>query len=418
MGTEISKVIKNKDFESKLLSRSCLIMVAGMAMAVVFNIVMKLDLWLIITTIAAFFIFLSLYFVSKNKRNFLLAKWIISVFSLILINMAWFTNYGSKGPTFLLVIIYLTYIIFIWQKPIVYYFLVVIFFNLCLALFIELRWQDLLSTYTSNQAQTIDLYLGLLISTSAITLFSFSLKQYFKDQSEVIIQSDRQKGQLLSHISHRIRTPLNAIVGFSELIDDNRISPKEKQVYKESIWENSKILTGIIENIIDLSAIENGSFKPDFNTFNLMRVLDRAVESARKRKNWMGKRSLSITYEKVFFNILLTSDETRLERILNNLLDHAIERSMKGEVHVRCSQQDNRVFVFIDDTGNQFTQAEQLVAFDRFKGLANHETSNYQSEIDLYLSFEILALLGGQLAIQHGATQGNTFFFWLPVCNS
>jgi len=418
MNTEISKEIKSREFENKLLSKSCLIIMAGMAMAVVFNTVMKLDFWLIVTTVAAFFVFLFLYYLSKDKRNLLLVKWIISVLSLILINLAWLTNYGSKGPTFFLVIIYLTYIIFIWQKPIVYYFLVVILFNLSLTLFIELKWHEILSSYSSSQAQTIDLYLGLLISTSLITLFSFSLKRYFKDQSDVIVQSDRQKSQLLSHISHRIRTPLNAIVGFSELIGDDHISTQEKQDYKESIWENSKILTGIIENVIDLSVIENNSFKPNFHTFNLIRVLDRVVESARKRKNWMGKRNLEINYEKVLFNVLVTSDETRMERILNNLLNHAIERSLKGEVQVRCKLENNRVYVYIDDTGPQFNANEQLMVFDRYNGLKNQETSNAQSAIDLYLSYEVLSKLGGELAIQPGAKQGSTFYFWLPVYNS
>lgn len=406
----------NLEFERKLLSRSCLIIMTGMILGAVFNITMKLDFRLILTTLLAVGIFFFLFLLVRSGRYLMLVKWQVSIVSLVLINMAWLTNYGSTGPTFLLLLLYLTYIVFIWDKPILYYFLLAVFFNLITMLSVELIHPEWLSGYSSRQSQILDLYLGLLIASSAISLFSVSIKQFFISQSDLLKKSDEQKGQLLRTISHLVRTPLNAIVGFSDLIDDDSLSKEEKQEFRENIWQNSKILTNIVDNIIDLSNIENERFKPLISSFNLVGMIDRATMSARKRKVWMGKKNLNIEFEKVIFNIIISSDEERLERVLGNLINHAIGNSDKGVVMIHCKTEDDRVFVTVTDTGKPILPDAINSFFDRFNQNNDLQLSNnYLSAIDLYLSYEIIRWLGGELSVQAHSEQGNSLVFWLPL---
>ncbi len=243
---------------------------------------------------------------------------------------------------------------------------------------------------------------------------------YTKDISErkKAMNRDRLKSSFLARMSHDIRTPMNSIVGFSELIVDETIPMEEKKNYISYIYKNSNQLLALINDIIDISKIEVGEIiirNHPTNINNIMSELETMYKNSPSLKN---NDDIKMLFEKNLNDseALIISDTVRLKQVLINLINNAIRHTTRGYIKVSYIKQDeNNIAFSVKDTGIGIPKEKQKMIFDEFKQAADpNSISNGGTGLGLAISKNIVKLLDGNIWVESTPGKGSSFFFTIP----
>ena len=226
-----------------------------------------------------------------------------------------------------------------------------------------------------------------------------------KEAAEI---SNHLKSAFLANMSHAIRTPLNAIVGFSNVLayteDEN-----ERQEYIKIIENNNTLLLQLIGDILDLSKIEAGVFEFVYSKVNLNVLLMEVIRAARLR---LKNDSVVVEFVECLPECVICSDVNRLMQVMNNLITNAIKFTTKGSIRVGYRlREDESLYFYVSDTGCGIPADKLKEVFGRFVKL-----NSFQQGTGLGLSIceSIVTRLGGQIGVISEVGQGSTFWFTLP----
>lgn len=237
-----------------------------------------------------------------------------------------------------------------------------------------------------------------------------------KDKEEVEASS-KAKTDFLSNMSHDIRTPMNAIIGFSEsLLSEDLNSFQKDEV--QSIYDAATILLGIINNILDVSRIESGKEEKKEGTYEFRKIimqLDSVITS-------------KIDHSKINFNVqidkdvpkYMIGDELKIYQILMNLLSNAVKYTDEGKIDFIITSEnvgDMATLKFVvADTGIGIKESDFDKLFVKFSRIHNQE--NYKSiegtGLGLVITKKLVELLGGTITFTSKYKEGTTFVVTLP----
>ena len=163
-----------------------------------------------------------------------------------------------------------------------------------------------------------------------------------KENEAELVRLQKAKEQFLANMSHEIRTPINGIVGMANLLSRNP-SPEERDTYLSAIKHSAENLTVIINDILDLAAIESGKLKFEKIAFNLQDFLPSLISTFTYQAR---EKRISLEYQiEDKLNRILLGDPVRLNQILINLISNAVKFTHSGSIKVICSverqQKDN-----------------------------------------------------------------------------
>jgi PAS domain S-box-containing protein len=234
----------------------------------------------------------------------------------------------------------------------------------------------------------------------------------------LVAESERLKAAFLENISHELRTPMNAIVGFSNLMSIEDLDRKTRMEYAEIITGNTQLLLRLINDILDVSKIESGMLKIIRKQVNINHIISNLQdvfkgELHRINKNYIGLKPIT---PKSLDDIYLVTDPVRLNQILNNLLYNAIKFTDKGYIEYGFYPQGNTMVFFVKDTGIGIVKEKQDVIFEHFRQ-ANDEISSKNhggTGLGLSISKKLVELLGGRIWLESQRYKGSTFFFTIP----
>ncbi len=233
-----------------------------------------------------------------------------------------------------------------------------------------------------------------------------------RDEAE---KASRAKSEFLSNMSHEIRTPMNAITGLSELCLEQDIKKEKRDNYLRRINASAEYLLNIINDILDLSRIEDEKIELKEEVFELDEVLEKtwlvvAEESRDKPIEVLFSRPPTIPNK-------LIGDETRLVQILANLTKNALEYTGSGEiiidVKMEKKEQDKIKYQFaVSDTGPGIPPEEQDNVFERF-GRAEDSTSGGSAGAGLGLAIarQLVEMMKGEIWLESEPGEGSTFYF-------
>ncbi|TKG95582.1 PAS domain-containing sensor histidine kinase [Puteibacter caeruleilacunae] len=225
-------------------------------------------------------------------------------------------------------------------------------------------------------------------------------------------ESDRLKSAFLANMSHDIRTPLNSIVGFSQLIAEENSSAQLKN-YADIIQSQNSLLLKLVDDIMDLAKIEAGVIKIQQSKFNIHLSLNK-LESIFKEQ--CKKQNIQLCLSKPQDDLFLYSDEQRIEQVFFNLITNALKFTKEGEICFGYELNgDDKLRCFVKDTGIGIPKDKQQKIFDRFTKL-----DEFMQGTGLGLSIvkNIVELLGGKIWFISTPEKGTTFFFELPLHQS
>ena len=252
------------------------------------------------------------------------------------------------------------------------------------------------------------------------TNFEFTLlNKQLKIAKEKAEESDRLKSAFLSNMSHEIRNPMNAILGFSDLLIKATLTEKKKLEYIEIINSSGNQLLSLINDIIDISKIESNQITIDSSTLlNIGEVFKHlSVIFGAKAKS----RDIHLEYhiDLTPSQCLVYLDEIRLRQILVNLIGNALKFTPGGYIRYGVSLADSELLFTVEDSGIGIEPQLQSVIFERFRQADGSTTRDYGGTgLGLAISKALVELMDGKIWLSSMPGKGTTFYFTLPFATN
>ena len=236
-----------------------------------------------------------------------------------------------------------------------------------------------------------------------------------KNKAEV---ADGLKTKFLANMSHEVRTPMNAIKGFSQMLSYDDLTVNKRNEYIERIQEGCNSLINLIDDIVDFANIESGLVKIDKREFNPHPVLEFLYDHYTYEIVKKNKENLILSYanENKENDLTINTDPSRLKQIFSVLIDNAIKYTNKGHIEFGFIHPNEReIQFFVKDTGIGIDEKYYDLIFERFRQIDETTTKKYNGAgIGLSVAKNLVELLQGNISLESTKGKGTTFFFNLP----
>ncbi len=246
-------------------------------------------------------------------------------------------------------------------------------------------------------------------------------EQQLKDALQKAQEADRLKSVFLATMSHEFRTPLNAIIGFSALLNPETPS-NEVALYAKTIHDNGHILLKLIEDLFDITLLETGDIRIKNEAVSIHSIVNDVLEAGCQEKAHERKKYIDIklTPGDSASNMPLYSDQTRIKQILVCLVKNAVKFTHEGLVEIGYKKESwaGKQFVtfYVKDTGIGIAPENNKLIFESFRQIDDTYSRPFQGAgVGLFISKKLAQLLGGELWFESTLGVGSTFFLTLPL---
>jgi signal transduction histidine kinase len=240
------------------------------------------------------------------------------------------------------------------------------------------------------------------------------LEDLVKQRTGELEQANLHKSQFLANMSHELRTPLNSIIGYTKLMLDGMegdILPEQKEDL-QTVYDNSKHLLSLINDLLDLSKIEAGKFdivKEEFPVSDLISNIIPGLEKLSKDKG------LSLLYSIAPGIDRLYADKKKTKQVLFNLLGNAIKFTGTGSVKLNISETDVEYVFSVVDTGIGIDKKDKEELFKSYKQVGPARLDGSEGTgLGLVISKQFVELQGGKIWVESEPGKGSNFTFTLP----
>lgn len=279
---------------------------------------------------------------------------------------------------------------------------------------VDLRIKNLLQTrYLHTQLQNQNLILEQKVQERTIELQNTIVElEVSKTKAEA---SDRLKTAFMNNISHEVRTPLNGILGFSQIIADPDLPWEDKTDYIEMLNESSDRLVNTITSYMDISLIVSGNQKVNRSNLDIRNLMHKQYDYF---QNICSAKNLELILRipDNHSDFIIKTDQELLRKILSHLTDNAIKFTSSGHIIIGYNYKDAELELFVKDTGKGIDEEAKERIFDRFMQENISNTRSYEgSGLGLSIAKGFVDLLGGRIHLESEKGLGTAFFITLPV---
>ena len=243
------------------------------------------------------------------------------------------------------------------------------------------------------------------------------LNKQLEDVNEKLKSLDKLKTEFLSLASHQLRSPLTAIKGYVSMLLEGSfgdISENQREVVNK-VFISSKHLTRIIEDLLDVSKIEQGGMQYAKTDFSLAKIAGEITEEFEINAQSKG---LELSFEKPanMENYKINGDSEKIRQVIINTIDNSIKYTEKGWIKVKIEKKNGNVILSISDSGMGMNEEAKQKLFQKFSRGDGDKVNVSGSGLGLYLAKKIIEDHGGKIWVESsGAGQGSTFFVQLKA---
>lgn len=238
-----------------------------------------------------------------------------------------------------------------------------------------------------------------------------------KDDVVELLRLQKAKEQFLANISHEIRTPINGIAGIAGLLSKDQNS-EEREMYLSAIRHSSENLKVIINDILDLAAIDSGKLKFEKIAFNLKDLLPSLISTFMYQAR---EKNLALHYSiDESLNKILMGDPVRLNQVLINLISNAVKFTHTGSIHVKCELEKEQKGIFhirisVKDSGVGIPAEKLNTIFESFSQADESVTRRYGGTgLGLTIARQLVELQRGRIEVFSQEHVGSTFTVYIP----
>jgi signal transduction histidine kinase/DNA-binding response OmpR family regulator len=273
----------------------------------------------------------------------------------------------------------------------------------------------------NNQIVTIAAALGLFSTLFFLILIlnDFSKTESYKKQLEEANSTTkkllRNREQLISTVSHDLKTPLSTIVGYTELLGNSELT-KKQLYFANNIKGSSEYITKLIQDLLDFTQIEAGKItieKLPFSLYDVIQEVAKSIQSVYEQK----PIELSIDIDEIFQNKII-GDPFRLRQIVTNIIGNAFKFTTEGfiRIEVKANIENHFITIKVEDSGIGIQEDKQQLIFEEFTQADESIEKRYGGTgLGLTISKKIVEILGGKLSLKSVYGKGSVFEIQLPL---
>lgn len=243
--------------------------------------------------------------------------------------------------------------------------------------------------------------------------------QESKNYAEKLLKS---REQLISTVSHDLKTPLNTITGYSELLDNSPLSEKQKN-YLTQINSSSLFISQLVDDLLDYSKLEAGKLTVENIPFSLENIVKEAGNAVKQL--YMEKPvDLKISISEEIRNHIFEGDPLRIRQIINNLVGNAFKFTNSGLVEIVVRELEKKelistIEIAVIDSGIGISIEKQVLIFNEFTQAEIDTGKKFGgSGLGLAISKKLAELLNGKIVVKSVLGEGSSFIFTVPLINS
>ncbi len=264
-------------------------------------------------------------------------------------------------------------------------------------------------------------YAGLLsvkqmvVQQSTALANSILQKEIVNAKAKELERMSGLKSQFISHVTHELRSPVNAIIGLSELIQMACEKGYMDQLKDRLaiLMSSATNLRAIVTNILDLSKIEAGKMEVIVERFNLGAILGESAETTRVL---IGNKPVRVEVVLRDESVLMASDPIKVRQILTNLLSNAAKFTEKGRIIVSAAVQGDKAVIAVKDTGIGIKEQDLEKLFVAFSQLEDPLTRRHEGTgLGLNITQNLVKMLGGSISVSSRFGKGTEFEVRLPL---
>ncbi len=233
-------------------------------------------------------------------------------------------------------------------------------------------------------------------------------------QQMQVEEANRLKSEFLSNMSHELRTPLNSIMALSRILvrrTKEKLSDEESG-FLEIIERNGKQLLALINDILDLSKIEAGKVELKYQTFSITTIINTILSSV---EHLAAEKHVEINQQVEEGLPSIESDQSRVHKILQNIIGNAIKFTEQGSVFISVHKSLENIIIQVKDTGVGISREALPHIFDEFRQADGSASRKYEGTgLGLAIAYKAVNLLGGNITVESVLGQGTTFSVHLP----
>lgn len=232
-------------------------------------------------------------------------------------------------------------------------------------------------------------------------------------EQQALLQSAAQSQHLMATVSHALRTPMNAILGFLHLVHTRAVDTPDALHLLQGMRRSADHLLTVINDVLDDASLDTGTLALNPETFALRDTLNVAFDLFRVRAQEAGLNYTFVVGEDV--PLWMHTDRHRLTQVLVNLLGNALKFTAQGRVTLRVEWTPEGVRFSVEDTGVGIAEADQTRIFERFEQAEPNTQQRYGGHgLGLAISQRLVNLMGGHIHVHSTRGNGATFEFTLP----
>jgi len=263
-----------------------------------------------------------------------------------------------------------------------------------------------------KQLQTYKTLFYVIVTAYFLFLLTKKRFETLREAQEIAENNEKLKTAFLQNISHELRTPMNAIIGFSEVVRYENTDPQLVESL-EIIHSCSHQLLDVVNDVLDVSMIESGKMIIHQDEVRLKVFMESIIVSY--QKSISDKVKLKLTYNPDDGHQVVVTDEIKLKRIIVNLLSNAIKFTEQGEIELGFRLTSASLEFYVKDTGIGIATHEQAHIFKRFtKANVNINKTYAGTGLGLAIAKRLVTLLEGEIKLKSEQGKGSIFFFSIP----